>query len=482
MPLVALMMVALIGMAGFAIDGSNLYSQHRRLQADLDVAVRVAAAQLYTHDPASPTYTATVTQAMTTAAHLLAQDGYPNTLTSMTSAALQPGPGGVGACSLRDTTAGIWFCTPADTSGSPFYGNTAYLEGHLSRDVPSFFGIGIGRRRINVRAVAGQGGHYQPYAIIGLAPDICSIDVQDPATTVVITGSTMADGYSCRHQNATPPSVEVTGVASAAITGTPATPGSRVQFTGQQGAFLGQPAPDPFTPISVTTAAAAISVCATGCTYTDFTGSRLAGCSSGFYALYGISGSTPQPTATYYFPPDNGTTPGAVMPTVSGHGAYYFLPHCDGSPGVYYLSASSCGGVDLNLSGNSSTSVISFNSVLVLNDCDTLLSDAGQASLSLSAPTSGPYQGIAVSAHTADPAPPCPNGVQSFELRGKSTNTITGAIDVPCANINIGGDSGSISIAGTVVGYSIDTQGHGTIAIQYDPSNTPAKYGSVLVE
>ncbi len=168
--LVALMMVALIGMAGFAIDGSNLYSQHRRLQADLDVAVRVAAAQLYTHDSASPTYTATVTQAMTTAAQLLAQDGYPNTLTSMTSADLQPGPGGVGACSPRDTTAGIWFCTPADTSGSPFYGNTAYLEGHISRDVPSFFGIGIGRRRINVRAVAGQGGITNPMPSSALPP------------------------------------------------------------------------------------------------------------------------------------------------------------------------------------------------------------------------------------------------------------------------------------------------------------------------
>jgi Flp pilus assembly protein TadG len=44
MLMVALLMVVIVGMAAFAIDGSNMHSQHRRLQADLDVALKSGAA------------------------------------------------------------------------------------------------------------------------------------------------------------------------------------------------------------------------------------------------------------------------------------------------------------------------------------------------------------------------------------------------------------------------------------------------------
>src|SRR5947209_2632449 len=99
MPMVALLMVVIIGMAAFAIDGSNIYSQHRRLQADLDVAVKVAAAQMFNHDPSSSAYIATVTQAITSAAQLLAQDGYANNLATATYPGSMFTPqGGGGLC------------------------------------------------------------------------------------------------------------------------------------------------------------------------------------------------------------------------------------------------------------------------------------------------------------------------------------------------------------------------------------------------
>src|ERR671932_2703864 len=64
LPLVALMMVCIMGVAALAVDGSNAYSQQRRMQADLDMAVKVAADEL----PSST--------AQNDATNLLVQKGY----------------------------------------------------------------------------------------------------------------------------------------------------------------------------------------------------------------------------------------------------------------------------------------------------------------------------------------------------------------------------------------------------------------------
>ena len=63
LPAVALFLTALLGVCALAIDGSNMYSQRRRLQADLDVAIKVAAARMYNTSLASSVYTYTVAQA-----------------------------------------------------------------------------------------------------------------------------------------------------------------------------------------------------------------------------------------------------------------------------------------------------------------------------------------------------------------------------------------------------------------------------------
>src|SRR5436309_778953 len=103
-PIVALLMVVIMGIAAFAIDGSNVYSQHRKLQADLDVAVKSAAAKMFNHDPSSSGYASTVTEAITTAAQILAADGYPSTLTT--------GPVVLSGSCASDNSAGVKFCTP----------------------------------------------------------------------------------------------------------------------------------------------------------------------------------------------------------------------------------------------------------------------------------------------------------------------------------------------------------------------------------
>src|ERR671929_1227798 len=108
LPLVALMMVCIIGVAALAVDGSNAYSQQRRMQADLDMAVKVAAGDL-------PNTSA----AQTAATQLLTDRGYSN--------------------------AGITINAPPQTS--PYMqracpqsvGNPCYVEGFLTLNVRSFF-------------------------------------------------------------------------------------------------------------------------------------------------------------------------------------------------------------------------------------------------------------------------------------------------------------------------------------------------------
>src|SRR5437868_2908409 len=110
-PIVALLMVAIMGMAAFAIDGSNIYSQHRRYQADLDVAIKVAAAKMFDFNPSDAAYTSTAQTAIQDAAQLLAQDGYSNRIATAVypSAAMTLTGQGAGLCGID---AGITICTP----------------------------------------------------------------------------------------------------------------------------------------------------------------------------------------------------------------------------------------------------------------------------------------------------------------------------------------------------------------------------------
>src|SRR5205807_9340533 len=109
LPMVALLLVVILGIAALAIDGSNNYSQHRKFQADLDVAIKVAASDMFDADPASLAYTSTAKTAIAEAAQALAADGYANTLTSSTSTYITAS--GSGFCG-SDPNAGITICNP----------------------------------------------------------------------------------------------------------------------------------------------------------------------------------------------------------------------------------------------------------------------------------------------------------------------------------------------------------------------------------
>jgi hypothetical protein len=192
-----------------------------------------------------------------------------------------------------------------------------------------------------------------------------------------------------------------------------------------------------------------------------------------------LGGTTPKAGATYYFPPDTSGTPALITNFKVSSGAYYFMPHCDGSPAVYYFSRSPN---DMDVSGNSSVSINSFNSVFVLDPNNTLIREQGQAQWVLNAPTSGPYQGMAISGHPANPEPPC-SSFPALKLAGGAGSRISGVIDAPCSTITLTGDtSNNPFVDGAIAGWRIVVAGNSTTTVTYDPSNSPANSGSALVE
>ncbi len=467
MPMVALLMVVIIGMAAFAVDGSNIYSQHRKLQADLDVAVKVAASEMFDLDPSSAAYTSTAQTAISDAAQVLANDGYANTLTSPTSSGITAISGDYhnGFCGI-DSAAGITICTPPQSgpfANAPHYD---YVEGKLSQNVGGFFGgvLGLGVMHIGVRAVGWHGGFHEPYALISLDPnysDGCILTAQGgQGLQFKVIGSIMSNTWSC-----------ITGSANPTITGHSDQSSSNAgnvsgMIQGSSGTNSGVPqVVDPYTPVTVTATEAVTTV--------DSTGSFPPECLNEVrYYLNGIT--TPASNTTYYFPPADGS-PGGFDINPNSQNTFDLMPRCDGSdtgsPGMFEVTNDShpTGKATLN----------SYNSVIVFDGHSDIL-DTGQATWHLSAPTSGPYQGIAISEARTNTEPPC-SSTYMVDIRGNTTSTIDGVVDTPCAHVSLGGSS-TINVNGALVSYDFTAFGHDTSTVDYSPSNIPADKGSVLVE
>src|SRR5919202_2147626 len=143
LPLVALMMVCIMGVAALAVDGSNAYSQQRRMQADLDMAVKVAANDL-----------PNTGKAQTEATQLLTDRGYTNS--------------GITINVPPQTAPYMQKPCPSDVPPP------CYAEGFLTQNVRSFFAGVLGRQsmKISVHAVAEKGGNtWQPPQLLALSPD-----------------------------------------------------------------------------------------------------------------------------------------------------------------------------------------------------------------------------------------------------------------------------------------------------------------------
>jgi len=342
MPMVALLMVAIIGMTAFAIDGSNMYSQHRRLQADLDIAVKVGAAVMFdATSPSSSAYTYTVQQAITATVQTLANQGYPFTPSSSTLTPINGADYSHGVCATNtapsiNTT--IKVCNPPINGA--FTGRVGYTEGFLGGDIKGFFGklIGLDKTHLNVRATALTGGFSTPYGLIGLgsgnptSPSNCSILIKDAGTGTVVNGSAVGNDESCAQHSSTAAGSTSTDIYGTADYGAPFTEGNPyVPTAGRDGSNLVSPVLDPFAPPTYTTPTSTLSPLNPGASFSPCQ-KTLA------QTLTGVSGATVPSNSHYYFAPIT-TTAGistSIPVTVnlaswSNNGTYYFMPACDSS-------------------------------------------------------------------------------------------------------------------------------------------------------
>ncbi len=484
LPLIALLLVAILGMAALAIDGSNLYSQHRRIQADLDVAVKSVTANMYNQTPGTTAYTTTLVASFQLGGHLLASDGYANSLGALTVSALTTVGGSTCARS-----GGIRFCDPP-TRG-PYVNVSAvganYVEGFMDEDVTGFFGgvLGLAHLHVSARAVAKTGGYAEPYALVGLSPTAgCSINVQGGASTVlVVAGSTMSNDQACVGGSALP---TVYGSSNMAA------PSATSPITGAGGTNYNVPLiTDPFSSTMPTMAMTVTPLTITSSADVNWLANNTT-CWHEFTAFWETQGVTPTTTSlpsaaqgTYYFYPYTTTATMALTTVVqidlSGSalpsGSFYLMPACDttptGTPGAYEL---------INNYHPSGTAIIgSYNSVTFV--AQSVLA-TGHASLALNGPTSGPYQGLALvqqRGYDASGALVCPSPPVTLKFAGISSTPLKGVFDAPCADITGIGNS-TTTVDGAVIGNTVTVQGSANDVVTYDTAVLPKDKGSVLVE
>jgi Putative Flp pilus-assembly TadE/G-like len=459
LPLVALMMVGFLGIAALVVDGSNAYSQQRRMQADLDMAVKVAAANL-----------PEISAAQTKATDLLVQRGYTNP--------------------------GITINVPPQTA--PYMQKSCplsmpqpcYAEGFLTQNVRSFFAGVLGRQsmKISVHAVAETGGNtWQPPQLLALSPTGasnggCGVLAQGGAgVSGELDASVHSNSQSCVKSGTIFADGEVVSdITTAASNGNPIP--SIVNGTSGNGTGTFMPNPyDPGWTVPGTLWLPAIN----GKTCPKSGSSCTSSCSDK-YPYHSIA-----PGDTYYQP---GPTGIAVMSNgfQSSNGNYRFLPYCDdnGNPtfGVYLFK----GNFKLSSTSSQNAPVVNvYDSTFVFDYSSGARIDVTGGSLNMdvaamggsldsTSPFSKTFGGIAI--WQVSPVP-CNNPINS-QLGGNATGTIEGIVDLQCTDITVTGNSTNHSwISGALVAWDITVAGSGLgIVTQNRAVAPPLPRGSVLVQ
>jgi hypothetical protein len=111
---------------------------------------------------------------------------------------------------------------------------------------------------------------------------------------------------------------------------------------------------------------------------------------------------------------------------------------------------------DFRLNGGDS---LSGYGVVIRMD-DGVVNWNGGATVHLTAPSEGPYQGLLLYM-------PSSTNCSTITLNGNSDSTIEGTILAPCSQINIEG-TGDSGINGQIIGYKVDLSGNSANSIYYD--------------
>jgi hypothetical protein len=429
------MLFCIVGMVALVIDGSSIYSQQRRMQADLDMAVKVSADEL----PNTST-------AQTDGTNLLVQRGYSNPGITI-NVPPQTAPYNQKACQQS---------VP----------QPCYAEGFLTQNVRSFFAgvLGLQRMKISVHAVAEHGGNtWQPPTLLALDPDAstCGVSAQGTASGV-LDANVHSNSQTCRGKS---DSMFATGEV---VSDVPTSGSSNYPITstanGDSGNGTGTFMPNPYNPNWLVPSAMSSP--------NPNTCNGPAPCS--------VCGYTIAPGDTYYQPDSNSGVYLMSNTFQTQHGTTDFLPYCDpttGKPtfGIYLFN----GNFKMTVSpGNPTPPVVNvYDSTFVFNYSAqaALLMQGGSLNMwgpcvdttvpcSLQANSTNPFYGSfgSIVIWQVGTPTPCNNPINST-LQGGASGTIEGIVDLPCMITTVTGNSSNPGwINGGLVAWAININGGGS--------------------
>jgi len=297
----------------------------------------------------------------------------------------------------------IFYNPPVD---GPYQGNDEYIQVKVRSDVNLFFARIIGRQKAtnHVQAVARAApSRYEEMfygnAVVGLAPNDCrAVTYQGNANTTVSGGGIFV----------------MSNCPSAAF------------FNNSSAAKLTAPSLCAVGGIDYEPSALNVGSIRTGCTPPPPIAEPNPQCTGPAIR----SGNALSPgTWTGQFPP-------AGVDTLES--------------GIYCVDG------DFRLNGGESLT----GSGVVIRMDDGGVSWNGGATVHLSAPSGGPYQGLLLYM-------PSSTNCSTITLNGNSDSTIVGTILAPCAEINVEG-TGDSGISGQVIGYKVDLSGNSANSIHYE--------------
>jgi hypothetical protein len=297
-------------------------------------------------------------------------------------------------------------CVNNPPTEGPHTGDSNYVEAILSQPAPSIFPGLVNYTTaiaVNTRAVAG----------LNSSSSACVLALATSGTDITISGNTSPDLSNCSvNTNSTDPSsVQFNGNPSHLTAYTIVTSGN-INPTYPNGHLTLTKAP--------TTGAAATQDPYAGASHTM---PSLATCLA--------ATSTPMP--------------GNCYKGISLTGSHTFIE------GVYYVAGTgTIGSTQFAISGNGMVTAAGGVTIVLFNGAD--VSITGTPTVTLSAPTSGTWQGILFWQDKAS-TPLCPGGSTCSTITGTATTTLTGALYLPQDNFSFSGNSGStctVLIANTV--------------------------------
>ena len=115
--------------------------------------------------------------------------------------------------------------------------------------------------------------------------------------------------------------------------------------------------------------------------------------------------------------------------------------------------------------------------MLIYNDPQSTsdkISIQGQGTVNLTAPTTGPYQGILFWQNR--------NSTVEMDIAGNGSSSMTGLFYAASANLKVTGNGGSDVLGSQYISYDLTLGGNGGFAVNWTPNTVPGTRDIWLVE